>query len=52
MTALVALTTTTIGVIGLVIAVVGFSILMGSLIAERMEQRQREGDLLDDDQNP
>ncbi|MEM9301985.1 MAG: hypothetical protein AAGE01_07730 [Pseudomonadota bacterium] len=35
--------------IGLAIAVVGFCILMGSLIAERMEESRSEGDLLDDE---
>ena len=35
---------------GLVLAAVGFLILFSSLIVERIEDRKKEGSLLDDDQ--
>ena len=35
--------------IGLIIAAIGFLLLMSSIIWERLEDRKREGSLLDDD---
>ncbi len=38
--------------IGLVVAAIGLAVLMGALLAERLEQRRAEGDLLNDDLDP
>ena len=35
--------------LGLVLAAIGFLILFSSLVVERMEDRKKEGSLLDDD---